>query len=144
VESDLHQVLLLISIFSLIHCRIKFKWKGSGIKKSENEGRGIIAETERNKNAEAVKSFGHTYYQALLLIIGKSRKFDCWAPNQDKNKLFVNESLGALRTLQAMPDYSYRHLVDRSATVDVIRPVIIHATRFFRPEDFEVTVFDHL
>jgi hypothetical protein len=89
-------------------------------RKSENEGRGIIAETERNKNAEAVKSFGHTYYQALLLIIGKSRKFDCWAPNQDKNKLFVNESLGSLRTLPAMPDYSYRHLVDRSATVDVI------------------------
>lgn len=32
----------------------------------------------------------------------------------------MNESLGALRTLQTMPDYSYRHLVDRSATVDVI------------------------
>jgi hypothetical protein len=27
-------------------------------KKSQNEGRGIIAETERNKNAEAVKLFG--------------------------------------------------------------------------------------
>ena len=83
-------------------------------KKSENEGRGIIAETERNRNAEAVKSFGHTYYQALLLIIGKSRKYDCWAPNQDKNKLFVNESLGSLRTLPATPDYSYRHLVVRA------------------------------
>lgn len=89
-------------------------------KKSAIEARGIIAETEKNKDAEEVKSFGHTYYQALLLIIGKLRKFDCWSPNQDKNKMFVNENLGSLRTLQAMPCFSYEHLVDRSATVDVI------------------------
>jgi hypothetical protein len=89
-------------------------------KKSAIEARGVIAETEKNKNTEEVKSFGHTYYQALLLIIGKLRRFDCWSPNQDKNKMFVNESLGSLRTLQTMPCFSYEHLVDRSATVDVI------------------------
>lgn len=89
-------------------------------KKSAIEARGIIAETEKNKDAEEVRSFGHTYYQALLLIIGKLRRYDCWSPNQDKNKMFVNESLGSLRTLQEMPSFSYKHLVNRSATVDVI------------------------
>jgi hypothetical protein len=89
-------------------------------KKSEHEARGIVAETEKNKDSAEVKSFGHTYHQALLLIIGKLRKFDCWSPNQDKNKMFVNESLGSLRTLQEMPLFSYEGLVNRSATVDVI------------------------
>lgn len=88
--------------------------------KSEHEARGMVAETEKNKDSAEVKSFGHTYHQALLLIIGKLRKFDCWSPNQDKNKMFVNESLGSLRTLQKMPHFSYEGLVNRSATVDVI------------------------
>jgi hypothetical protein len=34
--------------------------------------------------------------------------------------MFVNESLGSLRTLQEMPLFSYEGLVNRSATVDVI------------------------
>jgi hypothetical protein len=89
-------------------------------KKSAIEARGIVAETQKNKNADEVKSFGHTYYQALLLIVGRLKKFDSWSPNQDKNKMFVNESLGSLRTLQTIPAFSYKHLVDRSATVDVI------------------------
>lgn len=89
-------------------------------KKSELESRGIIAETEKNKNSLEAKNFAHTYYQALLLIIGKLRKHDCWSPNQDKNKMFVNESIGSLRTLQEIPPFSYENLVRRSATVDVI------------------------
>ncbi len=89
-------------------------------KKSENEARGIAAETQKNKDSAEVRAFGHTYHQALLLIVGKLRKFDCWSPNQDKNKMFVNESLGSLRTLQEMPHFSYERLVDRSATIDVI------------------------
>lgn len=89
-------------------------------KKSQHEARGIVAETEKNKNSAEVINFGHTYYQALLLIIGKLRGRDCWSPNQDKNKAVLNSTLGELRTLQALPEFSYEHLVKRSATVDVI------------------------
>lgn len=89
-------------------------------KKAELESRGIVGETKANKDSEASKEFGHTYYQALLLIIGKLRKFDCWSPNQDKNKIFVHESIGSLRTLQEIPPFSYENLVKRSSTVDVI------------------------
>ena len=100
--------------------KIKPGLYGLKSKRLEIESKGIIAETAKNKNAKEVKSFGHTYYQGLLLIIGKLRKFDCWSPNQDKNKMFVNESLGSLRTLQTMPNFSYERLINRSATVDVI------------------------
>lgn len=100
--------------------KIKPGLYGLVAKKAALENRGIIAETEKNKNAEEVQAFGHTYYQALLLKIGKLRNLDCWCPNQDKNKMFVNESLGSLRTLQEMPQFSYEQFVNRSATVDVI------------------------
>lgn len=100
--------------------KIKPGLYGLTAKKNENESRGIIAETDTNKNSSEVQSFGHTYHQALLLIIGKLRRFECWAPNQDKNKMFVNESLGSLRTVQQMPPFSYEQLVNRSSTVDVI------------------------
>ena len=35
------------------------------------EERGYIVETEKNKDSELLAKFNHTYYQGLLLIIGK-------------------------------------------------------------------------
>lgn len=89
-------------------------------KRSELESRGLIAETDENRNSIEVKNSAHTYYQALLLVIGKLRHFDCWSPNQDRNKIFVDKSIGSLRTLQEIPPFTHQDLVKRSATVDVI------------------------
>lgn len=89
-------------------------------KKSAIEGRGIVAETEKNKDSKEVTEFNHYYYQGLLLSIGRLKHFDCWCPDQDKNRLCVNERLGAMRTLGEIPPFSYPELVSRSATIDVI------------------------
>lgn len=88
--------------------------------RKEIEARGIIPETIANKDSTAVQQSNHTYYQGLLLLLGKYRKFDCWAPNQDKNKAFLQETIDALRTVKSLPQFSYPHLVKRSATVDTI------------------------
>jgi hypothetical protein len=90
------------------------KWR------AEIEARGIIPETEANKDSSAVQLSNHTYYQGLLLLIGRYRKFDCWAPNQDKNKVFINETIDSIRTVKSLPSFSYPDLVKRSATVDAI------------------------
>ena len=37
------------------------------------EDKGILVETEKNKDSDAVRTFNHTYYQGILLIIGKYR-----------------------------------------------------------------------
>lgn len=89
-------------------------------RKSELEAKGMIVETEKNKDSEEIRSFGHSYYQGLLLLVGKLRQFDCWSPNQDKNKRVLNSTLGELRTLQKLPQFSHPDLVKRSSTVDVI------------------------
>ena len=81
---------------------------------------GIIVQTEKNKESEDVKSFNHSYYQGLLLEIGRMRHLDTFVPNQDKNKKFIKTPLGEIRTWQAIPQYSYSDLVERSSTIDVI------------------------
>ena len=84
------------------------------------ESRGIIQETKSNQDSEQVRQSNHTYYQGLLLLIGKFRQFDCWAPNQDRNKAFLSQTLDSLRTIKTLPPFSYPHLVRRSQTIDAM------------------------
>lgn len=84
------------------------------------EEKGILVETEKNRNSKIFQEFTHAYYQGLLLTIGNLRNMTTFIPNQDKSKMFLNEKLGDLRTLQTQPLYSYEKFVKRSSTIDVI------------------------
>lgn len=84
------------------------------------EHEGVFEQTEKNMESEEVKTFNHSYYQGLLLEIGRMRHLDTFVPNQDKNKKFLKTPLGEIRTLQSIPQYSYPSLVERSSTIDVI------------------------
>lgn len=89
--------------------------------RQELENNGIIVQTEHNQDSEIVQTFNHAYYQGLLLEMGKMRHLDTFVPDQDKNKHFLNQALlGDLRTIQAIPEYTYPQLVKRSSTIDVI------------------------
>jgi len=89
--------------------------------KSQLESTGIIAETSNNINTTALKESNHTYYQGLLLQIGNYKGLNTFAPNQDKNKLFKqNTKIEDLRTLKSIYNYSYESFVKRSSTIDVI------------------------
>ena len=84
------------------------------------ESEGITVQTEKNKDSDEVKTFNHAYYQGLLLEIGKMRHLLTFVPDQDKNKKFLQTPLGDLRTLDAIPQYTYPDIVKRSSTIDVI------------------------
>ena len=85
------------------------------------EANGIVEVTKANENSQEIQQFTHYYYQGLLLKVGGLRSLDTFVPNQDKNKMFLQEStLGELRSLDKIPEYSYAHLVQRSSTIDVI------------------------
>ena len=88
--------------------------------KKELETRGIIQETEENKNSKEILEFNHSYYQGLIVSIGNLRGFKTYIPNQDKNKKFIETKLDDLKTLKDLPEFSYKHLVQRSSTIDVI------------------------
>ena len=85
------------------------------------EDRGIIVETEKNKDSDNVKTFNHTYYQGILLIIGKYHNMQTFIPKQDKNKRFYDGTrLQDISTLKEMPSYSYPQIVKRSSTIETI------------------------
>lgn len=88
--------------------------------KKSNEANGFIQETKKNKNSKEITEFNHYYYQGLAAKIGNLRRFETFVPNQDKNRLFLNEKLGDIKTLPQIPKFSYEKLVQRSSTVDVI------------------------
>jgi len=88
--------------------------------KKEIEARGIIAETSINKNSSQAVEFNHSYYQGLLLTVGNLKGLKTFVPNQDKNKKFIDTTLGNLRTLNVLPEFSYPDLIHRSSTIDVI------------------------
>lgn len=89
--------------------------------KRQNEDRGIVVETEKNKNAENIRMFNHTYYQGILLIIGKYHGMQTFIPQQDKNKKFYNgQKLQELSSLTEQPPYSYPQIIKRSSTIDTI------------------------
>ncbi|MBR3566157.1 MAG: hypothetical protein IKN91_07525 [Paludibacteraceae bacterium] len=89
--------------------------------RKELEQNGILVQDEHNQDSEIIKTFNHAYYQGLLLEMGKMRHLDTFVPDQDKHKQFLNQKeLGDLRTIQALPEYSFPQLVKRSSTIDVI------------------------
>lgn len=88
--------------------------------KKEIESRGIIAETDKNRASKEVIEFNHSYYQGLLLTVGKLKGLNTFVPNQDKNKKFIDKSLSEIRTFDTIPEYSYPNIVRRSSTIDVI------------------------
>jgi hypothetical protein len=88
--------------------------------KKEIEAKGIIAETSKNKNSAQVIEFNHSYYQGILLTLGNLRELKTFVPNQDKNKKFINKTLGEISTLQNIPEFSYPDIIKRASTIDVI------------------------
>lgn len=90
--------------------------------RKELESNGYIVETDRNRDSKMMYEFNHSYYQGILLKIGKIEGFDTFVPEQDKNRVFLRKdvTLKDLRTLQTIPDFSYANLVKRSSTIDVI------------------------
>ncbi len=84
------------------------------------EGKGIIQETEKNKDSDEVIEFNHSYFQGLLLTVGNLKGLQTFVPNQDKNRLYLSTKLSEISTLVALPSFSYPELVQRSSTIDVI------------------------
>lgn len=88
--------------------------------KKKLESKGIVEETDKNKDSKEVKEFNHSYYQGLLLTVGNLKGLKTFVPNQDKNRYLLNTKLSEISTLNELPPFTYPQLVQRSSTIDVI------------------------
>ena len=85
------------------------------------EANGIVELTQANETSETVRQFTHSYFQGLLLQVGNLRALGTFAPQQDKNKSFLpGQTIGELRSLNEIPQFTYNDLVKRASTIDVI------------------------
>jgi len=64
--------------------------------------------------------FTHSFYQGLLLEIGKLQQYETYLPPQDKNKPFLQNSLGTLSSTSKIHPFTYDWLLQKAKTVDVI------------------------
>lgn len=79
-----------------------------------------LEEYQKNvEDSEELVEQTHSYYQGLILEIGNLRGFQTFAPNQDRNRRFINKNLGEIRTLQSIPDFSYEPIVQKASSIDV-------------------------
>lgn len=74
-----------------------------------------IQKKESGKEVE----FNHSYYQGLLLEIGKLKKYQTFVPNQDKNKKYLERPLKEFATLDRYFNFTYDFIIDRASTIDV-------------------------
>lgn len=67
-----------------------------------------------------ITELNHSYYQGLLVEIGNLKQFETAVPAQDKNRKYLNNSLGEVATLKETPEFTYPHLMSKVRTVDVV------------------------
>jgi hypothetical protein len=80
---------------------------------------GLSSDDDNIKPTKESIDLSHSYYQGLLATIGNIRGYSTFIPNQDKNKLCINNPLSEIRSLQGLPDFSYKNLTSRALTIDV-------------------------
>src|SRR3989338_560460 len=63
--------------------------------------------------------FNHSYYQGLLVEIGKLKQYETFVPGQDKNKRFLGKTLGEISSPIDFYQFGYEHVVRKAKTIDV-------------------------
>jgi hypothetical protein len=76
---------------------------------------------DESASPKQVAEFDHSYYQGLVVEIGNLREFKTFVPKQDRNKKFIQyKKLGDIITLREIYQFTYKKVVKRASTVDVI------------------------
>lgn len=78
-------------------------------------------ELKPQASKEQKDTYSHTYYQGLLLEIGKLKNHDTFIPNQDKNKQFLKTAkLGEMASIKEIFKFGYEKIIRYARTIDVI------------------------
>jgi len=73
-----------------------------------------------SNTSQSVEQFNHSYYQGLLVEIGKLQNSITYIPAQDQHHLFLEKELGDVSDLTVIPQFTFEHILRKARTVDVI------------------------
>lgn len=71
-------------------------------------------------NKKSEERFTHSYYQGLLIEIGRFKNKMTYIPAQDKNRSFLSKRLCDIADISNIPNFTYDKLLRRAKTIDVI------------------------
>lgn len=71
-------------------------------------------------NKQSEELFSHSYYQGLLVEIGRFRNLKTYIPPQDQHHLFLEKELGDMTDLKILPQFTYENILRKARSVDVI------------------------
>lgn len=71
-------------------------------------------------NKQSEERFSHSYYQGLIIEMGRLRNFKTYIPPQDKHHKFLEKDLGDMTDIKTLPQFTYDYLLCKARTVDVI------------------------
>jgi hypothetical protein len=91
-------------------------WALKGYKDKLPFSNQIAAKTPAEKKIE----FSHSYYQGLMVEIGRLKRYDTFVPNQDKQKQFLGKPLSEMTTMPEIPLFTYNRLIQRAQTIDIV------------------------
>jgi hypothetical protein len=90
-----------------------------GLKEFENQLPEHILPTILTDDSKR-QQYNHSYYQGILLEIGRLENFNTYIPSQDKNKPFLGGNLKDLATLNECPNFTFPNIIQRVKTIDVM------------------------
>lgn len=81
----------------------------------------ILNKFKINSNSpQSIEKFNHTYYQGLLVEIGKLQNAITYVPAQDQHHLFLEKELREVSDLTVIPQFTFEDLLRKARSVDVI------------------------
>lgn len=93
----------------------------------------ILSLIEEDKLREEDKKFTHSYYQGLIIEIGNIKGFNTYIPPQDKNKIFLNNSLKDLISINSIYKFTYEDVIQKIQSIDVF---------WFNERRFPASIFE--
>lgn len=80
---------------------------------------GLVAHKEQLQKIQKPEN-QHSRFQGLAVEVGNFKGFQTYVPPQDKNRSYLNSTLGHITTQKRLPPFTYPELVKACATIDVI------------------------
>lgn len=93
----------------------------------------VLSLIKEDKLREEEKKFTHSYYQGLIIEIGNIKGFNTYIPPQDKNKIFLNNSLKDLISINSIYKFTYEDVIQKIQSIDVF---------WFNERRFPASIFE--
>ena len=79
-----------------------------------------ILEQATQIDHSTISDNAHYYYQGLLAEIGNMRNQSTFIPLQDKNRPYLNYTLGQIVNMNKFHQFTYSEIINRAKTIDVM------------------------